>query len=167
MTIRESQQLEYPVITKEIVAQHIEERIAGSDIFIVELVVRPGNGIEVTLDSDSGITIESCTEVHRYLLKQMDREVEDYSLVVGSPDLTKPLLVKRQYVKNIGRTLAVKSKSTDKFEGILKNVDDLGIVLQCRNKEEVPGKKTKQWVDREIPIAFDDIESAKIVIQFK
>lgn len=167
MTIREGQQLKYPVITKEIVAQHIEERIAGSDIFIVELVVRPGNVIEVTLDSDSGITIEACTEVHRYLLKQMDREVEDYSLVVGSPDLTKPLLVKRQYVKNIGRTLAIKSKSTDKFEGILKNVDDLGIVLQCRNKEEVPGKKTKQWVDREIPIAFDDIESAKIVIQFK
>ncbi|MEN9640747.1 MAG: hypothetical protein RLZZ262_2616 [Bacteroidota bacterium] len=155
------------MITKEIVTQHIEDRIAGSDIFIVELVVRPGNVIEVTLDADSGITIESCTEVHRYLLKQMDREVEDYSLVVGSPDLTKPLLVKRQYVKNIGRTLAVKSKSAAKFEGVLKGVSDDGIVLHSRNKEEVPGKKAKQWVDRETPIAFEEIESAKIVIQFK
>ena len=155
------------MITKELVTQHIEERIAGSDIFIVELVIRPGNAIEVTLDADSGITIESCTEVHRHLLKQMDREVEDYSLVVGSPDLTKPLLVKRQYVKNIGRTLAVKTKDAGKFEGELKAVNEDGIVLHSRSKEEVPGKKAKQWVDRETPVPFEQIESAKIVIQFK
>jgi ribosome maturation factor RimP len=155
------------VITKDIVTNHIEERIAESDIFIVDVTVRPGNVIEVTLDADGGISIESCTEVHRHLLKQMDREVEDYSLVVGSPDLTKPLLVRRQYVKNIGRSLAVKTREGNKFEGVLTHVTDTDITLHTRNKEDVPGKKSKQWVERDKLIAFDQIDIAKIVIQFK
>jgi ribosome maturation factor RimP len=158
---------ERPVITKEIVVQHIEERIAESDIFIVDVVVRPGNVIEVSLDADSGISIESCTEVHRHLLKQMDREVEDYSLVVGSPDLSKPLLVNRQYVKNIGRTLVVKTKDGGKFEGVLTTVNDTEIQLHSKTKENVPGKKSKQWVEHVTPIAFESIDTAKIVIQFK
>lgn len=155
------------MITKETVVQHIEERIADSDIFIVDVVVRPGNTIEVTLDADGGIKIETCTEVHRHLLKQMDREVEDYSLVVGSPDLAKPLLVHRQYVKNMGRTLAIKTKEGEKLEGVLNHVDEQHLILHTRNKEDVPGKKSKQWVERDVTIAFDHIETAKIVIQFK
>jgi ribosome maturation factor RimP len=167
MSTTQEPQIIRQVITKDIVANHIEERIAESDIFIVDVTVRPGNVIEVTLDADGGISIESCTEVHRHLLKQMDREVEDYSLVVGSPDLTKPLLVRRQYVKNIGRSLAVKTREVNKFEGVLTHVTDTDITLHTRNKEDVPGKKSKQWVERDKLIAFDQIDIAKIVIQFK
>jgi ribosome maturation factor RimP len=145
MSTTQELQIIRQVITKDIVTIHIEERIADSDIFIVDVTVRPGNVIEVTLDADGGISIESCTEVHRHLLKQMDREVEDYSLVVGSPDLTKPLLVRRQYVKNIGRSLAVKTHESNKFEGVLTHVTDTDITLHTRNKEDVPGKKSKQW----------------------
>jgi ribosome maturation factor RimP len=47
----------------------------------------------------------------------MDREVEDYSLEVSSPDLTKPLKVFRQYLKNIGRDLSVKKADKSKTEG--------------------------------------------------
>ena len=155
------------MITRESVTQLIEEKIAGTDMFIVDVTVRPGNVIDVTLDSDAGITIEACTEVHRHLLHSMDREVEDYSLVVGSPDLTKPLLVRRQYVKNIGRSLAVKTREGNKFEGVLTHVTDTEITLHTRNKEDVPGKKSKQWVERDKLIAFDQIDTAKIVIQFK
>ena len=155
------------MITRESVTQLIEEKTAGTDMFIVDVTVRPGNDIDVTLDSDTGITIEACTEVHRHLLHSMDREVEDYSLVVGSPDLTKPLLVRRQYVKNIGRSLAVKTHEGNKFEGVLTHVTDTEITLHTRNKEDVPGKKSKQWVERDKLIAFDQIDTAKIVIQFK
>jgi ribosome maturation factor RimP len=96
------------MITREKVEHLIEEKIQGTDMFIVEVSVRPGNVIDVTLDSDVGITIEACTEVHRHLLHEMDRDVEDYSLEVSSPDLMKPLKVTRQYMKNVGRDLAVK-----------------------------------------------------------
>lgn len=155
------------MITKEHVTHLIEEKIAGSDMFIVEVNVKPGNAIDVTIDSDQGITIEACTDVHRHLLASMDRDVEDYSLEVSSPDLMKPLKVKRQFVKNIGRTLSVKTLAKEKIEGVLFNANEHGIVIHSKTKEAVEGKKAKQVVEKEIEIPFDQIAEAKIVISFK
>lgn len=155
------------MITQASVTQLIEDKIAGTDMFIVEVNVRPGNVINVTLDSESGITIEACTEVHRHLLHSMDREVEDYSLEVSSPDLSKPLQVFRQYRKNIGRDLGVKLKDKSKIEGELIAADENGIILKTAQKEEVPGKKGKKLVERETPIAFADLAEAKVLIRFK
>jgi len=155
------------MITQDTVTQLIENKIAGTDMFIVEVNVRPGNVISVTLDSESGITIEACTEVHRHILHEMDREVEDYSLEVSSPDLSKPLQVFRQYQKNIGRDLGVKLKDKTKIEGELMAADESGITLKTEQKEEVPGKKGKKLVEREIVIAFADMAEAKVLIRFK
>ena len=155
------------MITQDTVIQLIENKIAGTDMFIVEVNVRPGNVISVTLDSESGITIEACTEVHRHILHEMDREVEDYSLEVSSPDLSKPLQVFRQYQKNIGRDLGVKLKDKTKIEGELMTADESGITLKTEQKEEVPGKKGKKLVEREIVIAFADMAEAKVLIRFK
>jgi ribosome maturation factor RimP len=155
------------MITKENITRLIEEKIAGSDMFIVEVDVRPGNLVDVTMDADSGITIEACTEIHRHILKNIDRELIDYGLDVSSPDLSKPLKVKRQYVKNIGRSLNVKTLDNAKTEGLLTNVSDHGVALLTKNKEEVEGKKGKKWVERSIEIPFDQIKEAKVVISFK
>lgn len=155
------------MITAEQVTQLIEEKIAGSDLFIVEVSVRPGNVIEVTVDGDKGVNIETCTEIHRHILKNIDREVEDYSLEVSSPDLMKPLKVKRQYIKNIGRTLSVKTVAKDKLEGVMFNANDHGIVLHTKTREAIPGRKAKQLIEKEVEIPFDQIAEAKIVISFK
>jgi ribosome maturation factor RimP len=155
------------MITRESVTQLIEEKIAGTDMFIVEVSVRPGNVIDVTLDSDSGITIEACTDVHRHLLHAMDRDVEDYSLEVSSPDLTKPLKVTRQFLKNIGRDLAVKKNDKSKVEGELVSANETELTLRTSQKEEVPGKKGKKLVERDITIPFSEITEAKVMIRFK
>jgi ribosome maturation factor RimP len=155
------------MITQERVTKLIEDKIAGSDMFIVDVTVRPGNVIDVTLDSDSGVTIEACTDVHRHLLHEMDREVEDYSLEVSSPDLTKPLQVVRQYMKNVGRDLAVKKADKTKIEGELVGATETGITLKTVQKEEVPGKKGKKLVEREINLEYAEIAEAKIMIRFK
>lgn len=155
------------MITRESVTQLIEAKIAKTDMFIVDVTVRPGNVIDVTLDSDAGITIEACTGVHRHLLHEMDREVEDYSLEVSSPDLTKPLMVLRQYIKNIGRDLAVKKADKSKIEGRLLAANEQEITLLTEQKEEVPGKKGKKLVEREITIPFTEMTEAKVMIRFK
>ncbi len=155
------------MITRETVENLIHDKILGTDMFIVDVTVRPGNVIDVTLDSDSGITIEACTEVHRHLLHEMDREVEDYSLEVSSPDLTKPLKVTRQYLKNIGRDLAVKKIDKTKLEGELIAATETGITLKTAQKEEVPGKKGKKLVEREVNLDYAEIGEAKIMIRFK
>ena len=155
------------MITRESVTQLIEAKIAETDMFVVDVTVRPGNVIDVTLDSDAGITIEACTGVHRHLLHEMDREVEDYSLEVSSPDLTKPLMVLRQYIKNIGRDLAVKKADKSKIEGRLLAANEQEITLLTEQKEEVPGKKGKKLVEREITIPFTEMTEAKVMIRFK
>jgi ribosome maturation factor RimP len=155
------------MITRESVTQLIEAKIAETDMFIVDVTVRPGNVIDVTLDRDAGITIEDCTGVHRHLLHEMDREVEDYSLEVSSPDLTKPLMVLRQYIKNIGRDLAVKKADKSKIEGRLLAANEQEITLLTEQKEEVPGKKGKKLVEREITIPFTEMTEAKVMIRFK
>jgi len=155
------------MITKEHVTKLIEEKIAGTDMFIVDVNVRPGNLIDVTMDADNGLTVNACTDIHRHLLHEMDREVEDYSLEVSSPDLDKPLKGLRQYKKNIGRTVSVKKADKTKLEGTLMNVGENGIVVHTSTKEEVPGKKGKKLVERDNDIPFSEIVDTKIVISFK
>lgn len=155
------------MITKEQVQKLIEEKTEGTDSFIVELSVRPGNKIEVVMDADSGMTIEKCTEIHRHIAGSFDRDVDDFELMVSSPGVGEPLVVKRQYFKNIGRSISVKDLEGNKNEGVLTAADENSVTLLAKIKEEVPGKKGKKLVEKELIFAFDQIKEAKIVISFK
>ena len=155
------------MITSEKIQALVEEKIEGTDIFIVEINVRPGNKIEVFIDRDSGLALEDCLKVSRHIEGNLDREAEDFALDVSSPGVGRPLKLKRQYVKNIGRNVEVKLTDGQKLEGVLLSADEEKIVVQTRTKEEVEGKKGKKWVERENDITFDQIVETKVTISFK
>jgi ribosome maturation factor RimP len=155
------------MITVDRVTKLVEEKLEGTDMFIVELSVKPGNKIEILVDRDSGLALEDCLSVSRHVEGNLDRELEDYSLDVSSPGVGKPLKLKRQYVKNVGRTVNVKRTDGTIVEGILVSSDEEKIVVHTRTKEEVEGKKGKKWVERDEEITFDTITETKIVISFK
>ena len=155
------------MITKEQVTALVEEKIAGTDLFIVEVNVKPGNKIEVFIDRDSGLALEDCLKVSRHVEGNLDREVEDYALDVSSPGVGRPLKLKRQYFKNIGRNVEIKLTDGSKLEGTLTAVDDEKIIVHTRTKEEVEGKKGKKWVERDNEVPFDTISETKITISFK
>ena len=155
------------MITVDRVTKLVEEKMEGTDLFIVELSVKPGNKIEILVDRDSGLALEDCLSVSRHVEGNLDRELEDYSLDVSSPGVGKPLKLKRQYVKNVGRTVNVKHTDGTIIEGVLVSSDEEKIVVHTRTKEEVEGKKGKKWVERDEEIAFDTISETKIVISFK
>lgn len=155
------------MITVDRVTKLVEEKLEGTDMFIVELSVKPGNKIEILVDRDSGLALEDCLSVSRHVEGNLDRELEDYSLDVSSPGVGKPLKLKRQYVKNVGRTVNVKRTDGTIVEGILVSSDEEKIVVHTRTKEEVEGKKGKKWVERDEEVAFDTISETKIVISFK
>lgn len=155
------------MITKEQVAALVEEKIAGTDLFIVEINVKLGNKIEVFIDRDSGLALEDCLKVSRHIEGNLDREVEDYSLDVSSPGVGRPLKLKRQYFKNIGRNVEIKLQDGSKLEGTLTAADEEKIVVHTRTKEEVEGKKGKKWVERDTEVPFDTISETKITISFK
>ena len=139
----------------------------NTDLFLVEVNVRPGNKIEVILDSDSGLAIEHCTEVHRHVLRELDRDVEDYSLDVSSPDISKPLKISRQFVKNIGREVAVKLKDKSKVIGELIAATENDFTIRFEEKILPEGKKKKKVVVREVKIEYTNAQETKVQISFK
>jgi ribosome maturation factor RimP len=46
------------------------------------------NIFELTLDKEGGADLEDCEAVHRAILSAFDRDIEDYSLTVGSAGIS-------------------------------------------------------------------------------
>ena len=145
----------------------IFQAIEDTSIFLISCEIMPGNIIKVLIDNESDASIVDCMKVSRGIEHNLDRESEDFSLSVSSPGLTEPFLVKKQYVKNIGRRVTIKSKEGDKIEGLLEEVTDEGVRLTDKIKERIEGRKSKHWVDKEYLFSFEDIKETKVVISFK
>lgn len=158
---------EVPMITEKRIRELVEEKIAGSSNYIVEIRVRPVNRISILLDNDNNLSINDCIEVSRYVEHQLDRETEDFELEVSSPGLDQPLKILRQYIKHIGKQVDVLTSEGKKITGELKSASEEGIVVETRAKEKVEGKKSKQLIVREHKLPFSQVKETKIVISFK
>ena len=154
------------MIAKEEVVKLVEERL-DDEMFIVDLSISPGNDIQVYVDSFSGITIEQCIRISRNVEHNLDREEEDFSLQVSSPDLTRNFKVKQQYKKYTGKEIELQTADGTELKGLLKASDDDGIVLETSKREKVEGHKKKQLIVKEYNLKYDEIKSAKAVISFK
>lgn len=142
------------------------------NIFLVDIIIKPSKvsqKITILLDSDEGITIQECTSISRRLAKQLEElEVfsEAYTLEVSSPGLDQPLILLRQYRKNLGRNLKVTLKTGEIVSGVLTEADENTVTLQLPE----PKKKSKVPVDK-LSLVKDipriDISKAVVEISFK
>ena len=73
----------------------------------------------------------------------------------------------RQYKKNIGRTLKVKTQNNDVLEGKLVKVGDTEIELNWKAREPKPIGKGKVTVQKEAVLEYKNIVEATVVITFK
>lgn len=136
--------------------------------FLVQIKAGTNNKVEVFVDSDTGIKFSECQKISRYLEGFIDEAGwlgEKYTLDVSSPGIMNPLLLKRQYPKNIGRRMEVVDIAGVKQEGELVEVLEEAIVLEDEVKEKVGKKNVKKLVRAEIP--FDQINKATVQISFK
>ena len=134
------------MIEKKVVSQLIEEKLASSSNYLVDVVIKPGNLIVVEIDNDEAVSIDDCAELSRYLEEHLDRDVEDYELEVGSAGITSPFKVLRQYVKNIGNEVEMLLKNGSKLTGVLKSADENGVVVSVEKKVKPEGAKRKVTV---------------------
>jgi ribosome maturation factor RimP len=151
------------MITEAKITRLIETHLKGGEIFLVDVVVKPGNKIAVFIDGDHGVNIDVCRELNHFLNESLDRDTEDFDLTVSSAGADRPLKLPRQYKKNTGNSLDVVTKAGEKYSGVVLKADETGIELEIP-----PLKKPKK--DPEIKIVslkFSDIKSAKEVITFK
>ena len=155
------------MIEKKVVSQLIEEKLASSSNYLVDVVIKPGNLIVVEIDNDEAVSIDDCAELSRYLEEHLDRDVEDYELEVGSAGITSPFKVLRQYVKNIGNEVEMLLKNGSKLTGVLKSADENGVVVSVEKKVKPEGAKRKVTVVEDESYTFDEIKYTKYLIRFK
>lgn len=134
-------------------------------LFLIDLSISDANKITVTLDGDQGVTLQDCIDVSRAIEHNLDREEMDFSLEVASAGVSAPLKLVRQFRKNIGRDLSVKT-ATAAFEGTLKVADENRIVLEWQSREPKKMGKGKETVIRQEEILLGDIKEAIVTIKF-
>ena len=145
--------------------QGLLEEILGEDdgLFLIDFSVAADNSIKVVLDGDNGVSLADCMKVSRHIEHNLDREEHDFSLEVTSVGVSTPLQLPRQYAKNVGRKLKVKTEN-DTFEGNLEEATDEGITLTWKTREPKPLGKGKVTVRKEAKIDFSDIREAKVMV---
>jgi len=155
------------MISKDSIYQVVEQFLADTNYFLVDVKVSPDNRVLVEIDSFEGVTIEFCAELNRHIESQIDREVEDYELEVGSAGLTEPFKVLKQYEKNIGNEVETLTKEGKKYTGILLEVNPTEFVLEIEKSEKPEGAKRKIIVSENVTFLYEDIKTTKYIIRFK
>jgi ribosome maturation factor RimP len=148
------------------VTELVEEKIADMpNLFLVDVKMHSNGKLIVLVDGDNGIGIADCVAISRHVGFHLEEEnviEEAYNLEVSSPGIDTPLVLKRQYTKNIGRTLGIKMADGTKREGKLLSAADDTITIEETIKEK--GKKA-ETVESTIPT--DKITETKVLISFK
>jgi len=144
----------------------VDEALAlNESLYLIELSISVNNKVQVVVDGDNGVSLSETMRISRVINDNFDREVEDFSLEVGTPDIAHPLKVKRQYIKNLNRILKVKTEE-EELEGTLVTADEDKIVLHWKAREPKPVGKGKVTVDKTATLEYTEIKEAKVKILF-
>ena len=152
---------------REKVAQLLETALdENKSLFLIDLNISEDNQIRVILDGDEGVTVEDCIAVSRVIEHNLDREEYDFSLEVMSAGVSEPLTLPRQYKRNIGRVLKVKTTKEEKIEGELIAANDESCTLTWSAREPKPVGKGKLTFQKDAVLPFTDIMEANVMITF-
>ncbi|MEI8073164.1 MAG: ribosome maturation factor [Bacteroidota bacterium] len=132
--------------------------------FLVSVQIKPTNNIKVFFDGDEGISIEKCVKFNRALYKIIEEKgwypEGEFSLEISSAGIGEPLLLHRQYLKNVGRDLEIIFTDDSVKIGTLMAVTAEDILIQST---EGKGKKA---VTQQLLIPFNNIKSTTVQIKF-
>lgn len=136
--------------------------------FLVE-IKNPTDKIKIFVDADQGVSVDVLGSLNKKLRKEIEERwlpEGNFDLEVSSPGLDEPLKIKRQFKKNVGRTLELILKSGMKRKGVLKEVKEDSILLESGKKK----KKKKEVINPEdliSEIPFEKIKTTKVSVLFK
>ncbi len=151
------------MIGKERIAPIAQQWLEGKDMVLVSIKCSATNVIEVLVDSLSGIQIDKCIELSRFIESQLDREQEDFELTVSSYSVSEPFIHPIQFEKNIGRDVEVLMiESGLKIKGNLTSYDGESVDIRYEKKVEVEGKKRKQLMEFVDKISLQNVKSIKL-----
>jgi ribosome maturation factor RimP len=145
-----------------------QSALADEGHFVVDVIFSgkqgPSKKILVIVDGDKGVTIDDCALISRQLSNSLDELnlVDDrYLLEVSTPGLDHPLKLKRQFKKNVGRSLKIHLQDKTIIQGKMNAADDEKILIDQEVKE---GKKTEL---RPREVEYSAIDKAFVLVSFK
>ena len=151
---------------KEKVNALVEEALSERpSVFLIDLTITDAFKIIVSLDGDNGVALQDCIDISRAIESNLDREEQDFSLEVASVGVGSPLKLIRQYKKNVGRTLIVKT-GTEIIEAELVEANDVFIILSWKAREPKKVGKGKETVQKELQMPYSDIKEAIVTVTF-
>lgn len=155
------------MIDRQTVISAVEEAIAGSDLFVVDVTVTPDKSIAVEIDSPGNLDIDTCSALTRKIGQLLPAELEDYDLEVGSAGLTAPFKVRGQWEKNLGNEIEMLTLDGRKFAATLVALGDDTFTVSYQVKEKAPGQKRPALVEKTEEIAFANVKKANYLLRFK
>ncbi len=135
-------------------------------LFLIDLSINDANKIIVVLDGDFGVNLQDCIDVSRAIENNLDREEQDFSIEVASAGVSSPLKLIRQFKKNIGRIIKVKTIALEEVEAKLAAADDEKITLQWQAREPKKIGKGKETVEKKLELPYENIKEAIVIISF-
>jgi ribosome maturation factor RimP len=73
------------MIQKQTIEAIAQEHLQGTELTLVEVSVSQDNDIEVIITREGGgVSIDDCVALSRFIESKLDRDKEDFSLMVGS-----------------------------------------------------------------------------------
>ncbi|MCP8969032.1 ribosome maturation factor RimP [Ectobacillus ponti] len=150
----------------EIVAQLAKPIVEELNLELVDVeYVKEGKDwfLRVFIDSETGVDIEECGTVSERLSEALDQKdpiPHLYFLDVSSPGAERPLKKEQDFVKAVGKKVAVKTyepiDGEKMFEGLLLSYDGTVAILQITIKTR----------KKEVQIPVEKIASARLAVMF-
>jgi ribosome maturation factor RimP len=152
-------------ILKQYAEAHLAEDQAHF-LITVEKVGKSASRYAVIIDGDTGVSIDYCSQLSRYISRRIDEElgenIDPFTFEVASPGVERPLMFERQYPKHIGRSIIFTANGKES-KGKLLAVENGEITIEAEVKEE--GKKKPEFVEQAFKI--NEIIGPKIIVSFK
>lgn len=145
------------------ISELVESVLSTTDFFLIDVEIKGGDTPEVWISVDAedrGVNMDECAEISNELSFLMDAHdifSGAYRINVSSPGLSRPLVDRRQYPKNVGRKAKFKFKEEgeySKVEGTLQDVSEEHIVISLNDEST-------------ITVPFDNLVETKIIPSFK
>ena len=151
------------MIAEKHIVEIVEEGLKESDNFLVQAIVKPGNRILVFIDSDTDVSVDECIKLSKFIENNLDRDVEDYDLMVSSSGLDQAFTQLRQYHKYVNRNIEIQLQEGKKFKAKLIEATEEEITI----KKLIKKHKNKAAVEGpELRIPFSEIKESKPAVQF-
>ena len=157
--------LKKQMISKEYIRQLIENKLSNTDKYLIEIKVTPDNKIFAFIDGDNPVKLQDCIDLSKYIKTNLNRNTDDFELNVSSAGLDQPLMIYRQFVKNIGRNIEILMDNGTRQKGKLINVSDNSITIEHELHKKK--KSLEKETGKIIKLPLNQIKETKVSILFK